>query len=495
MLEMKHITKRFPGVVALSDISLSLGNGEVHALVGENGAGKSTLMKVLNGVYQADEGQIFIDGKPERPRNTREAQRLGISIIFQEFSLVPYLNAYENIFLGRELLTGLGTVRYSAMRGKARAALEAMNVLLPLDKPVAELTVAEQQFVEIAKATIFECSYLVLDEPTATLTPLEVKKLFEVIRRLQSRGVGCFYISHHLEEIYEIADTVSVLRDGRHVFTGPIGACSQNELISRMVGREVTQAFPPKRPAETMSKEIILDVRALKFEESEMLAFQVRKGEILGIAGLVGAKRSESFLALIGRNHATHKEVYLNGKPCGISSPAAALKQGIGYLPEDRKKSGLFLPFSIRANIVISKLDTLKGMFGFVSARKESDLSAYYVERMRIRTTTDRKMISELSGGNQQKAIIARWLATKCQVLIFDEPTRGIDVGAKAEIYLMLQELAGEGLGIVVISSDLPEVVGIADRVLVMRYGSIRAELAGDDINSEKIMYYAAGGE
>jgi ribose transport system ATP-binding protein len=495
MLEMKHITKRFPGVVALSDISLALNSGEVHALVGENGAGKSTLMKVLNGVYQADEGQIFIDEKPVRPRNTREAQHLGISIIFQEFSLVPYLNAYENIFLGRELLTRLGTVNYSAMRRTAVSALTAMNVSLPLDKPVAELTVAEQQFVEIAKATLFKCSYLVLDEPTATLTPLEVKKLFEVIRRLQSQGVGCFYISHHLEEIYEIADTVSVLRDGQHVFTGPISSCSQDELITRMVGRELTQAFPPKRAPEAISREPVLEVKALKFEESEMLSFQVRKGEILGVAGLVGAKRTESFLALIGRDQTTHKEVLLNGKPCRISSPAVALEQGIGYLPEDRKKSGLFLQFSIRSNIVISNFDKLKGMFGFVSNKKESDLSAYYVDRMRIRTTTDRKMISELSGGNQQKAIIARSLATKCQVLIFDEPTRGIDVGAKAEIYLMLQELANEGLGIVVISSDLPEVVGIADRVLVMRYGSIRAELTGDTINSEKIMYYAAGGE
>lgn len=495
MLEMKHITKQFPGVVALSDISLSLRSGEVHALVGENGAGKSTLMKVLNGVYQADEGQIFIDEKPVRPRNTREAQHLGISIIFQEFSLVPYLNAYENIFLGRELRTKLGTVCYSAMRWKAKTALEAMDVRLPLDKPVADLTVAEQQFVEIAKATIFECNYLVLDEPTATLTPLEVDKLFEVIRRLKSQGVGCFYISHHLEEIYKICDTVSVLRDGLHVFTGPISSCSQDELIAKMVGREVTQAFPHKRPAEAISQEVLLDVRSLKFKGSDDLRFQIRKGEILGIAGLVGAKRTESFLALIGRDHTTQKDVLLNGQPCRLSSPAAALTQGIGYLPEDRKKTGLFLPFSIRSNIVISNFDKLKGMFGFVSGKKEYDLSSHFINRMRIKTTSDRKMVSELSGGNQQKVIIARWLATRCQVLIFDEPTRGIDVGAKAEIYLMLQELANEGLGIVVISSDLPEIVGIADRVLVMRYGSIRAELAGDDIESEKIMYYASGGE
>ncbi len=495
MLEMKHITKRFPGVVALNDISLSLKSGEVHALVGENGAGKSTLMKVLNGVYQADEGQVFIDGKPVRPRNTREAQQLGISIIFQEFSLVPYLNAYENIFLGRELRTRLGLICYSAMRWKAKTALEAMNVDLPLDRPVAELTVAEQQFVEIAKATIFSCNYLVLDEPTATLTPREVAKLFEVMARLKAQGVGCFYISHHLEEIYEIADTVSVLRDGQHVFTGPISSCTQDELIAKMVGREVTQAFPPKRAVHTLSNELILDVRELKFKESETLSFQVRKGEILGIAGLVGAKRTESFLALIGRDPTTKKDVLLNGKPCRLSSPAAALEQGIGYLPEDRKRSGLFLPFSIRSNIVISNFDKLKGLFGFVSSKKEKELSDYFVKRMRIRTTTDRKMISELSGGNQQKAIIARWLATKCQILIFDEPTRGIDVGAKAEIYLMLQELADEGLGVVVISSDLPEVVGLADRVLVMRYGSIRAELTGENIESEKIMYYASGGE
>ncbi|MDR3515308.1 MAG: sugar ABC transporter ATP-binding protein [Azospirillaceae bacterium] len=495
MLEMKHITKRFPGVLALSDISLTLERGRVHAVVGENGAGKSTLMKVLSGVYKADDGEILIDSKPVQPTNTRESQKLGINIIFQEFSLVPYLNAYENIFLGREIRSPLGLLDRRSMRHKAREALDSLNVHFPLDRAVADLTVAEQQSVEIIKATIFKCDYLVLDEPTATLTPREVEKLFEVINRLKSRDVGCFFISHHLDEIYQIADTVSVLRDGAHVFTGPIGSCNQDELIAKMVGRSVTQAFPPKRRRPVTDAAPLLDVRKLKFHGSDRLSFQIRKGEILGVAGLVGAGRTESFLALIGKDPTEEKEVYLNGKPIALRSPHEALASGIGYLPEDRKKSGLFLPFSIRSNIVISSLGRVKDRFGFVSARKERETSGRYIDRMRIRTTSDLKTVSELSGGNQQKAIIARSLATDCQLLIFDEPTRGIDVGAKAEIYVMLQELAEQGLGIVVISSDLPEVIGVCDRVLVMRYGSIRAELTGPDINSEKIMLYASGGE
>jgi ribose transport system ATP-binding protein len=495
MLEMKNITKRFPGIVALNDVSLSLKRGEVHALVGENGAGKSTLMKVLSGVYQADEGELLVDGKAIHPTRTRESESLGINIIFQEFSLVPDLNAYENIFLGRELRTRWGTLDGRTMRRMAREALDKLDMYFPLDCPIAELTVAEQQSVEIVKATIFKCNFLVLDEPTATLTPREVKKLFEVIERLKSFGVGCFFISHHLEEIFEIADTVSVLRDGCHVFTGPVSSCTQDELISKMVGRDVAQAFPPKLGSAEIDKPPMMEVRKLRFPGSDDISFKVRAGEILGVAGLVGAKRTESFLALIGRDPSIEKDVLFEGKPIRLGSPHEALSHGIGYLPEDRKRTGLFLPFSIRSNIVISTLDRLTNKFGMVVAREEKRLSDKFIDRMRVRTTSDLKTVSELSGGNQQKVIIARWLASNCKLLIFDEPTRGIDVGAKSEIYVMLQELAAQGLGIVVISSDLPEVIGVCDRVLVMRYGSIRAELTGADINSEKIMLYASGGE
>ena len=495
MLEMKNILKRFPGIVALSDVSLSLKRGEVHALVGENGAGKSTLMKILSGVYQADGGELLIDGKPVHPTRTRESESLGINIIFQEFSLVPDLNAYENIFLGREIRTKFGTLDGRTMRRMAREALDKLDMYFPLDRPVAELTVAEQQSVEIVKATIFKCNYLVLDEPTATLTPREVHKLFEVIRRLTELGVGCFFISHHLEEIFEIADTVSVLRDGCHVFTGPVSSCTQDELIAKMVGREVTQAFPPKRGTPVETDMPIMEVRKLRLPGAEPISFEVRRGEILGVAGLVGAKRTESFLALIGRDPSIEKDVLFEGKAIEMRSPHEALSHGIGYLPEDRKRTGLFLPFSIRSNIVISTFDRLTNKFGMVLASEEKRLSDHFIKRMRVRTTSDLKTVSELSGGNQQKVIIARWLASNCKLLIFDEPTRGIDVGAKAEIYVMLQELAAQGLGVVVISSDLPEVIGVCDRVLVMRYGSIRANLTGADINSEKIMLYASGGE
>ncbi|MBS9783395.1 MAG: sugar ABC transporter ATP-binding protein [Pasteurella sp.] len=495
MLEMQNITKYFPGVVALSNVSMTLLPGEVHAIVGENGAGKSTLMKILNGVYKASEGHIFIGGKEVKPRGTRDAQKLGVNIIFQEFSLIPYLNAVENIFLGREIKTVGGLLNKRKMREIAQKTLESIDVHIPLNIPVAHLTVAEQQFVEIAKALAFNCKYLVLDEPTATLTPKEVERLFSVMHTLKQNDVGCFYISHHLEEIFEISDRISCLRDGQYIGTYPTNEITEDELITYMVGRSLEHSYPPKRNTDFSTNKIVLDVKKLIDENNNEVSFKFHKGEIIGIAGLVGAGRTEMCKMIIGAYPCKEKDIYLEGKKINFSHPAEALEQGVGYLSEDRKKHGLFLDFSVKENIAISSLKSLLDRSHFVSDKKIKMRSSEFVEQLNIKTPSINKVVNELSGGNQQKVIIARWLLTHSKLLIFDEPTRGIDVGAKLEIYNMIQELANSGVSVIVISSDLPEIVGISDRVFVMHEGKITANLVGDDIKPEIIMQYATGGE
>lgn len=495
MLEMRNITKHFPGVIALNDVSLSLAPGEVHALVGENGAGKSTLMKILNGVYTPTSGSIFMDGIEVRPQGTRDAQKIGINIIFQEFSLIPYLNAVENIFLGRELKTAIGTLDKRKMHGIAKETLGKIDVDIPLNVPVAHLSVAEQQFVEIAKALAFNCKFLVLDEPTATLTPKEVDKLFLVMRTLKEKGVGCFYISHHMEEIYEISDTISCLRDGNYLGTYPTEEIAEDALIAKMVGRSLDHSYPPKRTGDFSQNPIVLDVEKMVTIDDTEISFKFHKGEIVGIAGLVGSGRTEMCKAIIGAYPVKEKKITLNGEAINFKHPAEALEKSVGYLSEDRKKHGLFLPFSIQDNIVISSLKTMLNSAHFVSRVKSREKSQEYVEQLDIRTPSVNTIVSGLSGGNQQKVIIARWLLTRSSLLFFDEPTRGIDVGAKLEIYHLLQGLAESGVSIVVISSDLPEIVGLSDRVFVMREGRIAADLVGEDINPETIMLHATGGD
>ncbi|MFV0606493.1 MAG: sugar ABC transporter ATP-binding protein [Niabella sp.] len=495
MLKMEQITKTFPGVVALDDVTITLKPGEVHSIVGENGAGKSTLMKILNGVYISTSGQMFIDDKMIEPHNTKDAQNYGINIIFQEFSLIPYLNAVENIFLGREITSSIGTLNKREMRKIAQETLQKIDVSLPLDIPVANLTVAEQQFVEIAKALAFNCKYLILDEPTATLTPKEVDKLFTVMDSLKKEEVGCFYISHHLDEVYEISDRISCLRDGKMVGTYLVGEITENELIALMVGRDLEHSYPPKRDTNFLEKDVVLDVQKLITDEGKHISFQLHKGEILGMAGLVGSGRTELCRALVGAYPFKEKEVLLNGKKANFTHPSQAIERGMGYLSEDRKKDGLFLDFNIQENIIVSSLSRLINSLYFVSLKKSRTYSQNYVESLRVKTPGINKIVGELSGGNQQKVIIARWLLTESQLLIFDEPTRGIDVGAKLEIYNMLQEMAELGMSIIVISSDLPEVIGISDRVLVMRQGEIVGNVTGDQIDPEIIMQYASGGE
>ncbi|MFV0439212.1 MAG: sugar ABC transporter ATP-binding protein [Desulfopila sp.] len=495
MLEMHGITKHFPGVVALNNVSMKLNPGEVHAIVGENGAGKSTLMKVLNGVYTPTGGDIFLDGKKVRPQGTRDAQKLGINIIFQEFSLIPHLNAVENIFLGREIKTVFGTLDKGRMRRIASETLAKIDVDIPLTVPVTHLSVAEQQFVEIAKALAFNCKYLVLDEPTATLTPREVERLFVVMHTLKDEGVGCFYISHHMEEIFEISDTISCLRDGSHVGTYPTAEISEDELIAHMVGRSLDHSYPPKRKKDFSSNPVILEVKQLLTLDDTEISLRFHQGEIVGIAGLVGSGRTEMCKAIIGAHPYKKKTVLFDGEEIHFTHPAEALKKRVGYLSEDRKKHGLFLPFTIQDNIVISSLNSLLTPLRFVSKKKSGQISQEYVEQLGIKTPSVNAIVNGLSGGNQQKVIIARWLMTQSKLLFFDEPTRGIDVGAKLEIYNMLQELAESGVSIVVISSDLPEIVGLSDRVFVMRENRITADLIGEDINPETIMLYATGGD
>ncbi len=495
MLKMEKITKTFPGVIALDDITITLKPGEVHSIVGENGAGKSTLMKILNGVYISTSGQMSIDDNVIEPHNTKDAQGYGINIIFQEFSLVPYLNAVENIFLGREITTAIGTLNKGEMRKIAQDTLQRINVVLPLDVPVADLTVAEQQFVEIAKALAFHCKYLILDEPTATLTPKEVDKLFKVMHSLKGENVGCFYISHHLDEVYEISDRISCLRDGKMVGTYAVDEITESELVALMVGRDLEHSYPPKRTINFLEKEIVLDVQKLITDEGKNISFQLHKGEILGMAGLVGSGRTEICRALVGAYPFKEKQVLLNGIEANFTHPSQAIERGMGYLSEDRKKDGLFLDFDIQENVIISSLERLLNSLYFVSYAKSRRHSEDYVKSLKVKTPGIDKIVGELSGGNQQKIIIARWLLTESQLLIFDEPTRGIDVGAKLEIYNMLQELTNIGMSIIVISSDLPEIIGISDRVLVVRQGEIVGNVTGEQINPEIIMQYASGGE
>ncbi|SBT18665.1 Ribose import ATP-binding protein RbsA [Marinomonas gallaica] len=494
LLKLEQISKNFPGVKALSDMSLSLDSGEILALLGENGAGKSTLMKVLCGIYQPDSGHIYIDGKPMVFANYHNAIEAGIGIIFQEFSLIPYLNSVENIFLGREVTNRLGLMRTVEMRKEAEALFERLGVSIDLDKPVAHLSVAEQQFVEIAKALALDARILVLDEPTATLTPSEAEHLFKIMRELKSQGVGMIFISHHMEEIFAICDRIVVLRDGQPIGEADTQKTSVDELVEMMVGRKVESSFPAKNDHKE-DHEIVIHAKAIQLEKDTPInQFELRKGEILGFAGLVGSGRTELAMGLIGATPVHHKEIEMHGVAVKLDSPAASLLAGIGILPESRKTEGLILPFSIRENISINNLAKHTSKIGWIDQRDEADNITALIEKVRVKAPGAESIVGNLSGGNQQKVVIARWLNHDCRVLIFDEPTRGIDVGAKAEIYRLMRGLTEMGVSIIMISSELPEVVGISDRVAVFKQGEIVQTLSGADVNSNEIMRYATGG-
>ncbi len=493
LLELQGISKSFPGVKALDNISLSLNTGEIHALLGENGAGKSTLMKIMCGVYSNDEGKILVNEQEVVFSNYKDAIDAGIGIIFQEFSLIPYLDAVENIFLNREIRNKLGLIDFKAMRAEAKQILDKLGIHIDIDVPVCELSVAEQQFIEIAKALSLNAHILVLDEPTATLTPKEAAHLFSIMRNLKMHGVGMFFISHHLEEIFEICDRISVLRDGQYIGTRKCSETNVDELVEMMVGRKLTSTFPAKSTSIVRDKPV-LELKDLKFQRySKPNSFKLYKGEILGFSGLVGAGRTELARAMMGADPCYSKEVYLDGKLEKLTSPAEALKKGIGLLPENRKVEGLILPFSVKFNITMNNYTKWMAAGIFVKDGPEDAAAKEIIGKVRVKTPSADTPVVSLSGGNQQKVVIGRWLNNDCKVLIFDEPTRGIDVGAKAEIYELMRRLTEQGIAVIMISSELPEIVGVCDRVEVFREGNIVADLTGDDINSTTIMRYATG--
>lgn len=490
LLRMRGIEKSFPGVRALRNVDLELQSGEVLALLGENGAGKSTLIKILGGAQTPDSGTIQIDGEDVRVSSPVDAQRAGIAIIYQEFNLVPSLSAVENIFLGQER-TRAGFIRRSAEKKAARELFERMGVQVDPDTRCGRLAVAQQQVVEIAKALSLDARIIVMDEPSATLTPQEVDKLFAIIRELRSQGIGIIYISHRLDEIFAIADRVTVLRDGAHVKTGRVADVTRKALIERMVGRALDDEFPSREPDVG---EVRLEVKNLtRGRAVRDVSFNVRRGEVLGITGLVGAGRTETARLIFGADKADKGEVWLDGQRLQISAPRQAIRNGICLLSEDRKADGLVLVQSVRENFSLPSLPILS-RFGFVKGREERTALAGFVKSLSIKIPHAEQRAQNLSGGNQQKVVLAKWLHRNCEILLFDEPTRGIDVGAKYEIYLLIHELTARGKSVVMISSELPEILGMSDRILVMHEGRIRGEITDvRHATQEAILQLAVG--
>ncbi|RMG39284.1 MAG: sugar ABC transporter ATP-binding protein [Planctomycetota bacterium] len=471
---MRGICKAFPGVQALWDVDLTLRSGEVLALLGENGAGKSTLMKVLGGAVHPDRGTIEIDGRPVAIRAPEDAQRAGVSIIYQEFNLVPGLTAEENIFLGRERRRW-GFVDRRSERRAARELFERLGVSIDPETPCRRLSVAQQQIVEVAKALALRARILVMDEPTATLTPSEVQRLFQVIRDLKARGLGIVYISHRLEEIFEIADRVTVLRDGRNVAEAAVGEVTRDRLIRWMVGRELKDEFPPRSVEPGPVRFVVRNLS--RGDAVRDVSFEVRRGEVLGVTGLVGAGRTEAARLIFGADRRDGGVVELDGRRLTIRRPRDAIRAGIGLLPEDRKAQGLVLKLSVRENFALANLDRF-AVFGWIRSQQERRELSEYVRKLRIKVPDTEQPVRNLSGGNQQKVVLAKWLVRHCEVLIFDEPTRGVDVGAKFEIYQLINEAAASGKCVIMISSELPEVLGMADRIVVMHGGRVTGEIA-----------------
>lgn len=490
-LQMSHITKRFPGVLALSNVDFALHKGEVHALLGENGAGKSTLMKILSGVYQPDEGEIIFEGQPVTFANPLSAQSAGITIIHQEFNLFPELTVEENIFIGREFCkNNRWRLDEKQQRQAAIDILQKLNLNIAPDTLVADLTVAQQQMVEIAKAISVNAKILIMDEPTAALTETEIDSLFQVTRLLKEQGTGIVYISHRLEELALIADRATVMRDGQFIATVDYDAVKISDLIAMMVGRDLGNIYPRREPLA--QRKPVLEVSGLtRNGVLNNIDFTLYQGEILGFAGLMGAGRTELARAIFGADPIDGGTLKLNGKVTVIKDIPDAIQQGISYLTEDRKKEGLALGLSVERNIMLGNYPEYSDRFGNVDSKRCQKTSEEQVKALRIKTPHLEQAALNLSGGNQQKIIIARWVCKDTNILIFDEPTRGIDVGAKLEIYELMNRLVAKGKSIIMISSELPEVLGMCDRILVMRNGRITGELASDDATQEKIMQYA----
>ncbi|MBV4365295.1 sugar ABC transporter ATP-binding protein [Erwinia sp. BNK-24-b] len=488
-LEAEGISKFFPGVKALSNVSLRVRPGSVHALMGENGAGKSTLMKCLIGIYRPDEGLIRVKGEPVAFQDTMDALHSGISMIHQELNLVPHMTVAENIWLGREPMK-YGFVDHRKLNQQTRDLLSKLKIRLSPDDLVGDLSIASQQMVEIAKAVSWNADVVIMDEPTSALTETEVSHLFAIIRDLREQGKAIIYISHKMDEIFTITDEVSVFRDGSWVGSNATADYTRQSLITQMVGRELTQLFPKFN--NDIGTEV-LTVRNLQrngvFHD---ISFGVRRGEILGVAGLVGAGRSEVMESLFGMTSTDGGEILIDGVPVKIDSPSTAIEKGLAFLTEDRKKSGLFLVLSVMENMSIVNMPEYSSKAGFVSHIQMAKDCMEQIRRLNIKTPTMDQIINNLSGGNQQKVLIARWLLAQPKVLILDEPTRGIDVGAKAEIYRLISELANRGVAIIMVSSELPEILGMSDRVMVMHGGRITGILSKEEADQETILSLAS---
>ncbi len=492
VLEMIGIKKSFSGIYALSGIDFSLELGEVHALLGENGAGKSTLIKVLGGIYQPDAGKIKIDGKKVQIRNVPDAREQGIGIIHQEIVLVPYLTVAQNLFLGREIIRH-GTVDMRETNRRAAEMISSLGVNIRADEVVENLTIAQQQMVEIVKAVSYNEKIIVMDEPTSSLSNEEVEQLFEIIARLKEKKVSIIYISHRMEELFRISDRVTVIRDGAYVGTRDTAKTSPGELVSMMVGRDL-ENFYVRDFQDLSGSETALEVRKLTCGGVfENVSFSVRRGEILGFAGLVGAGRSEVMESVFGAREYQSGEVLLGGRPVKFKNPMQAIRAGIAMVPEDRKKQGLVLGNSVAFNLTLASLRFYMSGIA-ISEKKRRTVIDTYFEKLRIKAASPAIEAGSLSGGNQQKVVLGKWLSTKPEVLILDEPTRGVDVNAKFEIYTTINELAKEGMAIVMISSELPEIINMCDNVCVMRGGRLVGRLEKNELSQEEIMKYAAGG-
>ena len=488
ILRMKNISKRFPGVYALKNVDFELKRGEVHALLGENGAGKSTLIKVLGGIYHAEEGEIEIEGKNVSITSVQDAEENGIAIIHQELVLVPYMSVAENIYLGREAGSGIFVDR-SEMTKSAQKILDDLGMDIDARSLVKDLPIAKQQMVEITKAVSVNSKILVMDEPTSSISDKEVENLFKIMRDLTQKGVGIVYISHKMSELDEICDRVTVMRDGEYVGTKNVKETAKDELIAMMVGRTLTNYYV--RDYGELGEEILKVTGLSDGDKVKGVDFNVRKGEIVGFAGLVGAGRSETMQAIFGLAKEVTGEIYINGNKVEIHNPEEAIKHGLALVPESRKEQGLYLVQSVKYNTTIEVLKEFIGKFR-VNDKRETEITQEYIDLMSTKTPSQAQKIGNLSGGNQQKVMIGRWLATKPKVLILDEPTRGIDVGAKSEIYAIMNNLVKTGVSIIMISSELPEIINMSDRVYVMAGGVVRGCINREEISQENIMHLAA---
>lgn len=491
-ITMKDIYKSFGANHVLTGVDFDLRDGEIHALMGENGAGKSTLMNILIGLHQRDQGTIVIDDQETYFTNPKEAERRGIAFIHQELNVWPDMTVLDNLFIGKERTTKLGLLNRNEMKTLANEQFRKLSVTIPLHQEAGECSVGEKQMIEIAKALMTEAKVIVMDEPTAALTEREIQKLFEVIASLKKEGVSIVYISHRMEEIFAICDRITVMRDGKTVDTKAIPDTNFNEVVRKMVGRELTDRFPERK---VEPGEIVLEVKnASKKGQFKDVNFSVRSGEIVGFSGLMGSGRTEMMRTLFGLDSLDQGEIWVRGKKVSIHNPNDAMHAGIGFVTEDRKDEGLVLDFSIRDNMVLTNLNHFAPK-GIIINKKEQEFVEVLIKRLQIKAQSANALVSSLSGGNQQKVVIAKWIGIGLSVLILDEPTRGVDVGAKREIYQLMNELTERGVAIIMVSSELPEVLGMSDRIIVVHEGEISGEVTQQEATQENIMTLATGGQ